>query len=301
MVVGPIPLFNPLMRPVKYVSASGVIVLTRTETQFLVVPGNPPKVSKLNLPNTKNGPIAFATCGSSHSGVIVICCGVHVVETADEAFANYVSRDGGKTWQIAWDKTVEETTTASAAMVWSGDSFRQSYVVITFPEHAPRATTEYEHSSKDGKIWGSTITVGEVPTDEPGGYRSPFPGKYCGQNDCVDAFGQHVPDGIMYGTAGSFILRPVPPISTAYSNGRQVGDGSSDGGFTNVIEFREGDKTVKKNVPIIEGVYCVSGKGGWFAGGGGGLVYSSNSGTSWVQVNLGEERTTVVGLVPVSG
>ena len=277
--VGPIPLFDPLMRPVKYVAGGGFIVTTSPRAvAFLVKSG---AVSELSLPSTSRGNINAAYASSYHNvggKDVFLISGVvpHVGDTPSTSVI-YVSNDMTN-WRIA--RQLPDWS-FSAALVWSGGAFHASYVVSTPAAEGDEgggSTEEFGVSSVDGETWSGTESYGGVTSEEPE-YRSPFPGRYCMHHACVDAWGQHVPDGVM-----ATALMPETPYAVSYAAG--IG-GNIIGPPSNRITS---PPDIVKVVSVLETVGCVAGSGGTLlAGGGDGLALSSDGGTTWKKLDLPSE------------
>jgi len=283
MVIGPIP-FDMLMRPVKYVEGGGFLVATAQRENFFVRPGSPASVSKLSLPDTAYGPLNAAYATTYHAGVYLLSGHVNKSEGGQVAVI-YRSSDA-QTWKIAFTGPGEgDVESFTGALVWNNatagkpGAFHASYVSGTPDPGNPFVANEYEISSADGIHWSNQIDLGVVDT-EGSGYRSPFPGKYCGHHSCVDEFGQHVPDGFMGAS-----VQPVMPAPVFYSQGVVVRPTKP----SNEIKVISGATTTTKTVPVFEEVWCVAAIGGaWLAGSGfdEGLAYSSDGGKTWRKIDI---------------
>jgi hypothetical protein len=111
---------------------------------------------------------------------------------------------------------------AAVALVWDPDSsafyYNQWYFLIEDTGAGEVQLFEQVFSSSDGISWGRISNTG-IPVNSTG-YRSSYPPSYCRQNDCIDQFGQNVPDGIMgHDPVTKITVKPVAPTVNDYSSG----------------------------------------------------------------------------------
>jgi len=198
MAIGPIP-FDMLMRPVKYVEGGGIIV-NALEDAFFVNVGSKLNAQKIELISVYGE--AAGNAVSYHNNVFLIAADVRDDEGQYHSVM-FRSTDKIK-WTEGGSPPSDGDRTNSAALVWSGGKFRQSYVVSN-----DIGAHEFERSSVDGSSWTDVVDYGQVGTETNEGYRSPFPGKYCQHHDCKDMWDQNVPDGFMH-VRGAMSLRPLP-------------------------------------------------------------------------------------------
>jgi len=285
MVIGPIPLFEPLMRPVKFVTGRGFLIITNQKDQYYFVGG---QSSKLSLPPTEYGPLRVGS-GSSAGGGVSLVAG-HIYITGEQVYQSviYSSKDD-KVWRKSFMPDVsfrdgQMSQSKGGALVWKNGVFRHSFTRQTIFNIAPDLV-EYETSSPDGVTWSPPSVLASVPVLETEGYRSPFPGKYCKHHNCIDVWDQNVPDGFMQqgSTFGEFVRPKTPPPFT-YSNGLP---GYYQGGVfepSKVIEKATGT-TPATTVTAPFDVYCVAAKGNTVVAGGIGAAASADGGMTWKAIN----------------
>lgn len=178
----------------------------------------------------------------------------------------------------------------TAALVWNADN--NSFYYDQNKEIDGR--TDQIFSSADGNSWGM---ISSTPSEDSG-YRSSFP-SYCTGNDCVDANGQNVPDGVMqYDKKSNITVKPTTPPIIGYSEGVPSWYFASAGetwGSSNVEvvqhDFAPGlpGHTSTVSIPGVKKVFCVAGANGIFMAGGsadlsgdsGAVALSVDGGKTW--------------------
>jgi hypothetical protein len=283
-------------------------------------PDSKPTTHAIALPEpaTIMGKIGFGVVGGSYAKIggkaVFLVCGTvfDAHEILDEVgnptgAINYTavifsSHDG-----LVWGKVREQTTVNDSvilselksvytvALVWDGSNFHYDQ----FYQEAAE-THEQIFSSSDGAGWS-------------GGSGGFFP-SFCTGNDCRDANGQNVPDGVMrYDTKTQIDVQPVNPPAIFYDTGR--------------IEYRTyGTSTVKVtthppagqiaagfsstvSVPGIALVTCVAGCNGIFMAGGfvssdgdgpGAVALSTDGGKTWTHFAGTSSGVTTMIAAPAS-
>ena len=287
-----------LMRPIKQVK-SGIIVVTMGPEQFFV---QSDKASRLSLPATKYGPLVRGTGCSSHGGVTLLAGQVFNEDQSTWQTVIYSSRDG-KVWTQSFMSPGGPVQYRGGALVWYKNAFHFSFTWQSVFGGDGNDLTEYEMSSKNGFSWSGPSAVSSVPpTAEDGGYRSPFPGKYCGQHNCVDAWGQNVPDGFMIqGEKFHDFVRPQAPPPFRYSTG-YPDIFTTDFRSSTVIETGRDGGIETTSAPFS--VYCVSeGIAGGFGSTSGTLGFAQASpegDVSWKTIDLGDVAS-VISISPIGG
>ena len=287
-----------ITRPYKAVIGTAFLVLTDVEAgAFYLTAGDPPAVHQLSMPPLAEGPIIRWTGGSCR-GNVVLAAG-HAFNEALHAYTSglFVSSDGSS-WRLAHQPAHDSSAVQGGAIVWTGGKFHHSYAVKELSDDPvfTSPTEEYVISSANGVSWSAPDMISGDVTDEISGYRSPFPGMFCGQNHAVDAWEQHVPDGFMYQhpvDAWNFI-RPKKPAPMSYSHGWVAWDVSADEFEPSaVIEKGAVDGTVITTT-LPGNIFCVAAAGGVVVAGGFGLFISRNNGTTWKSVDLPDSSDRVV-------
>jgi hypothetical protein len=146
----------------------------------------------------------------------------------------YCSNDG-----ISWREAFEGSPPAPGykganaygnplALVWDPDSEAFYFEVLKFEGSGTSAMGfDTTFTSKDGSSWGegNKVSTGFDPS-----YRSSFPPTYCSHNDCFDADGNHVPDGVMkHDLDAKLTAKPEQPPIINYGTGGHSFDSSSGG------------------------------------------------------------------------
>jgi hypothetical protein len=193
---------------------------------------------------------------------------------------------------LDWTKAYEDSATTNGVnLVWDQDAGETG---LFYYDRSAGLKDEIL-SSPDGVTWS---LVSSTNTDGDPAYRSTFP-SFCTANDCFDARGQRVPDGVMrHDTATEVTMKPVLPPITFYEQGLHSfnisSDGTTHGGSLVDVTLPATDttaaETVRVSIPGIQKVTCVAGVNGfWMAGGfvgqdidaAGAVVFSVDDGATW--------------------
>jgi hypothetical protein len=218
----------------------------------------------------------------------------------------YLSNDGR-----SWRKVHETagtgspfdvmTTSNAVSLVWNSQRNSFFYDENSSTSGAGGETIEKIFSSSSGSSW-SAISSTPISGED---YKSVYPPTYCKDNDCFDALGQHVPDGVMDEELDKIKMQPEQPPTTFYENGTHSfsfssGDEGTDGSNKVKIKITTIDESGTKNVtqktvaiPGIQKVMCVGGIGNtWMAGGfagkdfdgGGAVALTTDQGMTWKSI-----------------
>jgi hypothetical protein len=230
----------------------------------------------------------------------------------------------GLTWQIVHQHDGAPTLTNPdsanpVALVWNEDNNSFFYDQCL----ATDIVSEQILSSSDGLGW-SVISSNE--TGASSDYISEFPPSYCNQNDCLDALGQHVPDGVMANDPPPLSINAPPPKSSKkltanpvlppiinYWNGTSSVAFSSDGetwGGSDVrivqIDDKGSQQTAIVSIPGLQKVFCVAGADGILMAGGspdkdggsGAVVLSLDKGQTWTTLAQHDSAVTTMSAAP---
>jgi hypothetical protein len=265
-------------------------------------------VENKDKPNEKKTP-TFLVCGNKASLIDAVDDVGNPIRLTVFHTLIYRSKDG-LNWEIVRESSGEPTWAdhdAGAnpvALVWDPDKsaffYDQNHVL-----------TDQIFQSSNGTGWSM---VSSTPTEGDPDYKSEFL-THCARNDCVDEFGQHVPDGVMANGQVAITAKPVKPPIINYAQGTtSIGVASGDPQETwgsdkveiTVTKLVDAEPVVTKTtvaIPGLKKVFCVAGAGGFLMAGGspdlngdtGAVVLSLDQGTTWkVLATRASSVTTMV-------
>jgi hypothetical protein len=147
------------------------------------------------------------------------------------------------------------------------------------------------YRSPDGVEWSLVSSTPVSGIGDPASYKSPFLAHTVG-NACTDAFGQHVPDGVMSvpdTTAAQPVLPPIISYATGTSSFEFASGGETYGGAQ--IQITKKEKTIV-TVPGVAKVFCVARKGDVVMAGGAADI-AGDTGAVAISYDLGVTWKTV--------
>jgi hypothetical protein len=277
--------------------------------------GTNPEVTPIVLPepplNVSDGSGFYAT-GSAYADVtnnkpVFLVCGFHVEGAFNDYIASIYSSKDGLIWSKVREQAIRNSSSSTTyfvqtnGLVWDPANksfyYDQCYVTTTFETGA--APLDQIFASPDGNSWDM---VSSMATGAVSGFSSEFSTIHCAHNDCIDGFGQHVPDGVIWqDSLNKLVVRPPDPPAIDYGQAR-IGY-PSDSAIVEIVDGKIG-LTTTASIPGVATVNCVAGNSGVFLAGGavtlgdnapGAVASSIDGGKTWQP--LFSTRSSVVTMV----
>jgi hypothetical protein len=215
----------------------------------------------------------------------------------------YASRDG-----LNWQNVFEQKAIAvsylnqllqASAIVWTPSlrEFHYSQAYVSIDRRGPNVIQQEQvFGSLDGFSWSATSVT------DLGHGSSKFPSLYCSHNNCTDALGQSVPDGVIWqDNVNEIVVRPAHPPAVDYGGSivYYFGENAAE-----IVQAAIGT-TTEVSIPGIYTLTGIAGSGGVLVAGGwatedtdgpGAIAFSLDGGETWqVLTNTPIGVTSIIG------
>jgi hypothetical protein len=273
-------------------------------------------IENTDAPNEEKNP-TFLICGARVVPHFIDDTVGNEVLVYDYHALIYASSNGRNWREVYKDSGVRDVYDTvrilfPVALVWDiaeeAFYYDQHYTFIeNVHESTPQILSDQIFSSADGSSWSmvSSTNVG----DDPSSYVSPYL-THCAHNNCLDQYGQHVPDGNMgHDIKAQIVARPEKPRAYNYGAGN-VGLANDVSNNVEIVEDITG-KTSINSVPGMARLNCAASVDGILMAGGdapgpeggappGIVAFSLDDGETWTTLTSVSNRVITMVSAPAA-